>query len=176
LLKLTSHSNKSYLPHTSLILNNSFLVYIYYLSDFYFIYTINFYNNYNPLNNAGDWHQKYPSLKYNLINLLKLYWHRVMFKGKGFRVRIFGQNNKITLNFGYSHWTKLKFFNFWTFFKLHRQNYLTFTSSKSDSEHFRCIIPKIKVMNRYTLRGLRLKRQTIKKRFGKISQYVSSLH
>ena len=38
------------------------------------------------------------------------------------------------------------------------------------------VLRYIKEINRYTLRGLRVKKQKLKKRFGKISQMVSSLH
>ena len=38
------------------------------------------------------------------------------------------------------------------------------------------IFPNIKLINRYTKRGLRFKRQAIIRRFGKISQHISSLH
>jgi len=111
-----------------------------------------------------------------LLNQLLVQWVKITFRGKGFRVRKFKKSKKMTFNFGCSHWTKL-FFNSYFFFsiKIRRQNYLLFSlfTSLVDLKH---VISNVKLMNRYTKRGLRLKKQIIKKRFGKVSQVVSSLH
>lgn len=111
-----------------------------------------------------------------IYQVLFLSWGRVIFRGKGFRVRVFRESSKLTLNFGHSHWAKLHFKFNWDFFKLKRQNYLFFSSVITDYLLFKLKLPNIRVVNRYTLRGLRLRRQCVKKRFGKISQYISSLH
>lgn len=103
-------------------------------------------------------------------------WARVVFKGKSYRIRNFKHNNKFTFNFGYSHWTKLKLLSNWQCFKRKRQNHMVFTYSLKDYNYFRRFLPYIRFMNCYTLRGLRLKKQFIIRRFGKISQHVSSLH
>lgn len=111
-----------------------------------------------------------------ITNSFIILWTRVNFRGKGYRVRVFKKNLKLTLNFGYSHWTKIKFYKYWLLYKLRRQNYLLFTNFRHDMLNFLLLLPHIRTYNKYTQRGLRLKRQCIKQRFGKISQYVSSLH
>lgn len=152
-------------------------MYIYIIDKFYKIYIPVFGDKFDYLNNSTFWKSNERLTYKNIvIKYIIIMWRRVIFKGKGFRVRIFKENKKITLNFGYSHWTKIKFINNWDMLKLYRQNYLVFTNSMLDFFYFLLFFPTIKKMNRYTLRGLRLKKQTIKRRYGKISQYISSLH
>lgn len=103
-------------------------------------------------------------------------WARIIFKGKGFRIRNFQKDLKLTLNFGHSHWDRVKFYRYWFFWKIKRQNYLIVAYSDVYFHLFLSIFPNIKLLNRYTKRGLRLKRQAIIRRFGKISQHISSLH
>lgn len=103
-------------------------------------------------------------------------WSRIIFKGKGFRIRNFQKDLKLTFNFGHSHWDRIKFYKFWFFWKIKRQNYMIVSYSDSFMSQFIHMFPTIKLINRYTKRGLRLKRQAIIRRFGKISQHVSSLH
>ena len=114
--------------------------------------------------------------KINYIYLFILKCNRISFKGKGYRVRIFRKKKKITFNFGHSHWTKLKTYSTWDFFKFRRQRYLFAGCHNKLYLIFSNKLSKIRTMNRYTLRGLRMKKQAIKQRFGKISQYISSLH
>lgn len=109
-------------------------------------------------------------------NFFVIQWCHIIFKGKSYRIKPFKSFNKFTFNFGYSHWTKLKFSKIWKFFRRRRQKYVVFTLRQTQFELFKFIFPYIRMMNRYTLRGLRLKKQPIKRRFGKISQHVSILH
>ena len=103
-------------------------------------------------------------------------WARIVFKGKSYRIRNFKHNNKFTFNFGYSHWTRLKLLKNWQCFKRKRQNHVVFTYTLKDFNYFTRFLPYIRFMNCYTLRGLRLKKQFVLRRFGKISQHISSLH
>lgn len=177
MLRTHSYSNKLYIPCISLLLTNSHInVCIYPLVEYYSIYIFSISKKLDIFNKITTWHFYLNSRRYLFTKFLTIFWHRVVFKGKGFRVRVRREDSRITLNFGYSHWTKLKFLENWDFFKLYRQNYIIFTSNLYDSQNFCLLVSRIKVMNRYTLRGLRLKKQPIKRRFGKISQYVSSLH
>lgn len=111
-----------------------------------------------------------------IVNSFINLWARIIFKGKGFRIRNFQTDLKLTFNFGYSHWTKLKLYKKWFFWKIRRQSYMIVTADYSSLKIFNNTLPKIKLMNKYTQRGLRLKKQCIVRRFGKISQYISSLH
>lgn len=114
-------------------------------------------------------------IKY-IINAVLPLWGRVSFKGKGFRIKNY-KKKKITFNFGRSHWTKLVIkSNNLIFRKIKRQNYLYLFKDYLKYKKFKFLIKNIKPINYYTKRGLRLKKQNIQRRFGKISQVVSSLH
>lgn len=118
-------------------------------------------------------------LKYINIYLIRTFfslWGRVTFKGKGFRLKNY-KKKKLTFNFGRSHWTKLLFKSYNLIFrKLKRQNYIFLFKSHYQYLFFIRTVRMIKPTNYYTKRGLRLKKQNIQRRFGKISQVVSSLH
>ena len=103
------------------------------------------------------------------------YWRRVVFKGKGFRMRKFKNSRKLTFNFGHSHWTKLRL----------RIYFIMFKRKRRQSQYFFCyyyllfkqicqLIMNLRRINKYTKRGLRLKKQSIRRRFGKISQMLSA--
>lgn len=126
-------------------------------------------------------------LKFELANMLKfskfilkthsIHWMRVSFRGKGYRLRKFKKYNKVTLNFGHSHWSKLVMLtDFFFFKKIRRQNYLCFSKFYSRYKNLKLNLKFFKKLNSYTKRGLRLRKQFIRRRFGKISQVVSSLH
>jgi hypothetical protein len=66
--------------------------------------------------------------------------------------------------------------NIFFFKKLKRQNYICISKNTFSLNSLKSMIKQVKNLNVYTKRGLRLKRQLIKRRFGKISQVVSSLH
>lgn len=119
--------------------------------------------------------QKKLFLKF-FYNCFIFQWARVNYRGKSFRVRNFCNNNKFTMNFGYSHWTKLKLLQNWAFFKKKRQHFIVYTFTLKDFNYFLRFWPHIRFYNCYTMRGLRLKKQPIIRRFGKISQHISSLH
>lgn len=135
----------------------------------------------DSLNNHASGYKRSTSLK-PLVSLrviapcFLIQWAHISFRGKSFRVRNFCRFNKFTFNFGYSHWTKLKLSVFWSFFKRRRQRYVIFTYSIKDFKYFTRFFPNIRRYNCYTMRGLRLKKQPIVRRFGKISQHVSILH
>lgn len=105
-----------------------------------------------------------------------LRWAHLGFRGKSYRIRNFCNFNKFTFNLGYSHWTRLKLLNNWGFFKRRRQNYVIFTYYNKDFLFFKRFIPFVRFYNCYTMRGLRLRKQPIIRRFGKISQHISILH
>ena len=112
-----------------------------------------------------------------ILHTIIFYWVRVAFRGKGFRLRKFKLANKLTFNFGHSHWSKMVLDSRLFFFKkIKRQNYLCLSKFSYIFKNFKTKIKIIKKLNMYTKRGLRLKRQFIRRRFGKISQVVSSLH
>jgi hypothetical protein len=66
--------------------------------------------------------------------------------------------------------------DFFFFKKLRRQNYLCLSKVYFNYKTLKLSLKFFKKLNSYTKRGLRLKKQYIRRRFGKISQVVSSLH
>ena len=112
-----------------------------------------------------------------LTDTILFCWVRVAFRGKGFRLRKFKLTSKLTFNFGHSHWSKMALNqNFFFFKKLKRQNYICIAKNTTCLQDLKSSLQRVKKLNVYTKRGLRLKRQLVKRRFGKISQVVSSLH
>lgn len=91
-------------PHSLLLINNSELLLILFFNYFYKIilptsglkYSFNYeFSLFKSLSCS-------PKLLYNL-EFFNLRSFRVVFKGKGFRVRIFRSIKKATFNFGHSH-------------------------------------------------------------------------
>jgi hypothetical protein len=105
------------------------------------------------------------------------YWLSLMWRGKAYRVRFFKKHKKFTLNFGYSHWTKLIYNEqLVQFFKRKRQKYYIFFKYFFQQSELKFFLNNIKKMNKYTNRGFRVKNSVRYRRFGKISQGNLSLH
>lgn len=110
------------------------------------------------------------------------FFKRVTFRGKSYRIRYFKKINKFTLNFNYSHWTKVKLNSNWSISRRKkkkerdRQRYLLLTTNYSILPGFINFFKNIRFFNCYTMRGLRFRSQPIIRRFGKLSQHVSILH
>ena len=66
--------------------------------------------------------------------------------------------------------------NQYLFYKLGRQNYLVFYKTRSQQFDLFNIFSNIRKMNKYTKRGIRIKKLPYIRRFGKISQVNSSSH
>lgn len=110
------------------------------------------------------------------------FFKRITFRGKSYRIRYFKKINKFTLNFNYSHWTKVKLSNSWSITRRKkkkerdRQRYLILTTNFFLLPNFINFFKNIRFYNCYTMRGLRFRTQPIIRRFGKLSQHVSILH
>lgn len=116
-------------------------------------------------------------LKKYFAHTFVIFFLRIMWRGKAYRVRFFKKHSKFTLNFGHSHWCKLIYDNyFFEFFKIKRQNYLILFSERSDILFVKNFFNSIRVLNKYTKRGIKVRQTPYIKRFGKISQVNSSLH
>jgi len=140
------------------------------INNIFFIllnYNQNFYKNTHIIKKYEDY----------FSNSFIIYFLRIIWRGKAFRVRYFKKNNKFTLNFGYSHWLKLLFSpNIFKFVKLKRQNYLVLFENYKNVWKLQNFFNNLKKMNKYTKRGIRVKNTPYIKRFGKISQINSSSH
>lgn len=108
----------------------------------------------------------------NLLNSWgKFYYNKIKFKGKGFRIKFFKKIKLIKLFFGKSH----KTFFFLKNIKKKRINkykFILYGLNKNKIINISKKIINIKKINFYTLRGLRLSKQTIYKRKGKKGTYI----
>lgn len=114
--------------------------------------------------------------KYRYILRKKIKWtfKKFKYRGKGFKIKKFKRYSKITCRLGRSHWTKLIFNK--KVFKVKRtkkNTYCLIIFKKNKIKNLKKYILRIKGINKYTKRGIRLNRQFVKKRFGKISQASS---
>ncbi len=130
-----------------------------------------------------NYRQKYYKNKVSCYKLKKYFIHtyvifffRIIWRGKAYRVRFFKKYNKFTFNFGHSHWNKLIYSQEYTFTKLGRQNYIIIFKTRAQINYVINTFNKLRVMNKYTKRGIRIKQSPYIRRFGKISQVNSSLH
>jgi hypothetical protein len=111
------------------------------------------------------------------IHTYLIYFLRIIWRGKAFRIRFFKKSNKFTFNFGHSHWLKLVYSsNVFKFYKIKRQSYLSVFNTRQEAKFLIFNFNSIREMNKYTKRGIRVKTVPYIKRFGKISQVNSSLH
>jgi len=141
--------------------------------------TANIFNFFLSLNktlhiNKNNFVTTYKNILFLLKYKLKWNFKKIKYRGKGFKVKKFNQLSKITFRLGKSHWTKLLYNNFCIIIKRTKKNTYCFISIKNKIFiGLKKTITKIKGVNKYTKRGLRLTRQFIQKRFGKISQASS---
>lgn len=113
---------------------------------------------------------------------LRPHWTRFMFRGKAFRLRYYKKLNRFFFNLGFSHVTRL--FLGPAFLGARkprprertRQRYAIFSYNFYQITMLQAHTRVVKPYNVYTQRGLRLRAQGIGRRFGKISQHISSLH
>lgn len=106
-----------------------------------------------------------------------MYYLRIVWRGKAYRIRFFKKSNKFTFNFGHSHWYKLTYDKqYISFFRLKRQSYLVYFADKMKKLKLEKLFNSIRIYNKYTKRGIRVKKTSYIKRFGKISQVNSVLH
>lgn len=110
----------------------------------------------------------FKKFNFYLKNLFSSFFFKIRFNGKGFRIQSFKNKKVMNFTFGYSHMyfihlkqirykrmSKYKYF-----FKFNKLNGLNFLKNA---------FKKIKPINAYTLRGLRISKSTIVKRKGRKS-------
>lgn len=108
--------------------------------------------------------------------LIKYIWNfkKIRYHGKGYKIRKCNKLSKLTCRFGKSHWTKVFFNQKNIIIKRTKKNtYTIFTLKKKNFFSLKKLVLEIKGISRYTKRGIRLSRQGVKKRFGKVSQASS---
>lgn len=111
------------------------------------------------------------------IHTFVIFYYRIIWRGKAYRVRFFKKYNKFTFNFGHSHWNKLIYNKLdFNFYKIGRQNYIIMFKHRLQINYVTKTFNNLRIMNKYTKRGIRIKQTPYIRRFGKISQVNSSLH
>jgi hypothetical protein len=114
------------------------------------------------------------SLKTSLLTKYIWNFRKVRYHGKGYKIRKCNKLSKLTCRFGKSHWTKVFFNKKYVVVRRTKKNTYTFFVLKKKNFFFlKGLVLNIKGINRYTKRGVRLSRQGVKKRFGKVSQASS---
>ncbi len=121
-------------------------------------------------------YKKFKKIKKYFSQSFITFYIRILWRGKAYRVRFFKKYKKFTLNFGHSHWCKIIYPQDYEFVKLKRQNYLALFSKRIERWEVVNLFNNIRVFNKYTRRGIRVKNTPYIKRFGKISQVSSSMH
>lgn len=127
--------------------------------------------NKNQLKN--NWNLILNKFNKNIFVFENIFFNKIKFKGKGFRVR-FKKNNKILkFTFGHSHINYVFINSNRTIVKrLGKYKYVFKNKNNLKMNFFLQKICNIKPINMYTKRGIRLGRQIIYKRKGKKSTYI----
>lgn len=121
---------------------------------------------------------KYKVLLYNYYTYtFIIYYLRIVWRGKAYRVRFFKKSNKFTFHFGHSHWVKFMYdTNQFKFSRIKRQSYVVIFSWRFEYFLLKNFFNNIRTYNKYNRRGIRIKKTPYIKRFGKVSQVNSILH
>ena len=110
-------------------------------------------------------------LNFFLKNIHTGFFLKIKFIGKGFRIQSFKKKGVINFTFGHSHMYKVfmqKFF----FKRLSKYKYFFKTKNIFMLNNLKINLLKIKPLNEYTLRGLRLAKYTVTKRKGRKSPNI----
>lgn len=99
------------------------------------------------------------------------FFFKIKFKGKGYRIRFYKKNKIVKFYFGKSHITFF-FFKKLILKKISKYKFIIKNPNPFNLKNTAVKITKIKPINVYTLRGLRIARQTIYKRKGKKGSYI----
>ena len=110
-------------------------------------------------------------LNYFLKNIHVSFFLKIKFVGKGFRIQSFKKKKLINFTFGHSHMYKL-FMQKMYFKRLSKYKYLFKTKNINYLNNLKVNLLKIKPLNEYTLRGLRLAKYKITKRKGRKSPNI----
>jgi hypothetical protein len=139
-------------------------------------FIINSMNKYKVFKGYGKV-KNYKIIKNYFLYTYISFFLRIVWRGKAYRIRLFKKKKKFTFNFGHSHWYKLVYNKpFYSFFRIKRQSYLVLFNTRNQRRTLTDIFSSIRPYNKYTRRGIRLKKSVYIRRFGKISQVNSILH
>lgn len=122
---------------------------------------------FNDINNLDN---KLITKEFNffLKNLFINFFFKIKFNGKGFRIQSFSKKKIMNFTFGYSHIYML-YLNQTFYKRINKYKYFFKMNNLNSLNYFKNLFRKIKPINKYTLRGLRISRTTIVKRKGRKS-------
>lgn len=106
-----------------------------------------------------------------IFSLNHLWFAKIKFTGKGYKVKRFKPKKSIDFFFYHSHWTIIVFKNL-RLIKKHKYKFYISKNNKRKLNLVKSMILNVRPVNTYTKRGLRAGRQLILKRTGKKSTYV----
>lgn len=123
----------------------------------------------NKLNNINE----YSLYKYNsyIINLVGIFYKKIKFSGKGFKISSYKKKKAIKFIFGHSHMTLL-ICRALRYKRLGKTKYIFFSKNKDILVKTATEIKFLKKINLYTLRGLRISKMKIIKRKGRKSPNI----
>ncbi len=137
---------------------------------------LNYYINYNnSIQYNRHVYKPDPGVMCYLLKY-KVKWNFKKFKyhGKGYKVKKFNSLGKVTFRFGKSHWTKVMYNKkILNIRRVKKNGYCCISIQRNMFVNFKTLVTAIKGVNKYTKRGIRLNRQVLRRRFGKISQASS---
>ena len=121
----------------------------------------------------SSWNLILNKINKNIFIFENIFFNKIKFKGKGFRVR-FKKNKKILkFTFGHSHINYIFINNTKTKIKrLGKYKYIFKNKNNLKINLFLKKICEIKPINMYTKRGIRVGRQIVYKKKGKKSTYI----
>lgn len=122
---------------------------------------------FNDLNNH-ETRQLSNDFNFYLKNLFISFFFKIKFNGKGFRIQSFSKKKIMNFTFGYSHMYML-YINKTKYKRINKYKYFFVMKELNAINYFKNLFRKIKPINKYTLRGLRISRTTIVKRKGRKS-------
>jgi len=113
-------------------------------------------------------HLNIKKINFYLSDLFSSFFIKVKFKGKGYRLQSFRKKKIMNFTFGHSHIYLMLFRNNY-FKRMNKYKYIFLEKNKNIFNNLKEKIRKIKPINKYTLRGLRITKSKITKRKGRKS-------
>lgn len=152
-----------------LVFKNNFNMYLLIYTHSLYFYTkiryVGYYKNSNFLKIYSNTGEYSTNILFNyIICNLNFYLKKINFKGKGYK--ILKKNNTLILNFNYSHINITLFFNT-ICIKLNKFKYIFVHKNLIKITNLILKIIKIRYLNIYTKRGVRLSKTIIYRKIGK---------
>lgn len=122
-------------------------------------------------NIKNNFKNNFKFLNFFLKNIHTAFFLKIKFIGKGFRIQSFKKKRVINFTFGHSHMYKL-FMQKIFFKRLSKYKYIFKFKAINTLNNLKINLLKIKPLNEYTLRGLRLSKYRIVKRKGRKSPNI----